>query len=258
MSELTTLGPFKFIQPKKGYRHGIDSVLLANFVEVSANHNTLLDAGSGDGIISIILKHKFPQLKITGIEIQEKLYRLSIENAKLNNLEIDFIHTNLFYIKNRFKQETFDIIVCNPPYYPRKNGRLCESQEKNLARHEIFFNIDNFLKLCKYLLKHKGILFLIYPHNRFIEILEKIKNANLHLKKIRFIHNTIDEPSNLILFEILKMNFKIPVIDKPLIIYKNKDRKIYTDEVKKYLFLEVKNDWLQKCKWAYNYFLGKR
>ncbi len=237
MSELTTLGPLKFIQPKKGYRHGIDSVLLANFVEVLKHHKKLLDAGSGDGVISIILKNKFPFLKVTGIEIQEKLYRLSLENAKLNNLEIEFIHTNLFYIKNRFKQETFDIIVCNPPYYPKKNGRLCQSKEKNLAKHEIFFNIDNFFKLCKYLLNPKGTLFLIYPQNRFIEILEKIKIAGLHLKRIRFIHNTINEPSNLILFEILKMNYKIPIIDKPLIIYKSKDKKEYAEEVKRYLYL---------------------
>ncbi len=238
MSELTTLGELKFIQPKKGYRHSIDSVLLANFVEVSKYHKTLLDVGSGDGIISIILKSKYPFLKVCGIEIQEKLFKLSVENAKLNNLDIEFIHTNVFYTKNRFKQETFDIIVCNPPYYPKKNGRLCETQEKTLAKHEIFFEIDKFLKLCKYLLKSKGILFLIYPHTRFIEIINKIKIAGLHLKKIRFIHNTIKEPSNLILFEILKMNYKIPLIDKPLIIYKTKEKKEYTDEVKKYLFLE--------------------
>ncbi len=237
MSELTTLGPLKFIQPKKGYRHGIDSVLLANFVEVSKHHKNILDAGSGDGIISIILKSRFPHLNITGVEIQEKLYKLSIENAKLNNFDIQFIHTNLFYLKNRFKPETFDIIVCNPPYYPVKNGRLCENREKNYARHEIFFNIDNFLKLCKYLLNAKGILFLIYPHNRFIEILEKVKNSGLFFKKIRFIYNSVDESSNLILFEILKMNYKIPIIDKPLIIYKSKDKKEYTEEVKNYLYL---------------------
>ena len=237
MSELTTLGQLKFIQPKKGYRHGIDSVLLANFVEILKHHKTLLDVGSGDGIISIILKNKYPFLKVYGVEIQEKLYKLSVENAKLNNLDIEFIHTNIFYIKNRFKQETFDIIVCNPPYYPKKNGRLCLSQEKNLAKHEIFFDIDNFLKLCKYLLKSKGILFLIYPHTRFIEIIDKIKNAGLHLKKIRFMHNTVNEPANLILFEILKMNYKIPLIDKPLIIYKTKEKKEYTEEVKRYLYL---------------------
>ena len=237
MSELTTLGPLKFIQPKIGYRHGIDSVLLANFVEVSKNDRNLLDVGSGDGIISIILKYKFRFLNIYGVEIQEKLWDLSIKNAELNNLEINFIHKNIFSCKPEFPPQYFDIIVCNPPYFPLKNGKLSKNKEKTLAKHEIYFTIDDFFKISKYFLKPNCKIFLIYPYQRFLELIEKVKREGLFLKKIRFIHNDLEKPSNLILFEITNIEFKIPIIEKPLIIYKDGMKKEYTDEVAGYLFL---------------------
>ncbi len=243
MSELTCLGPLKFIQPKKGYRHGIDSVLIANFVEIDYHDKRLLDVGSGDGIIAIILKYKFPELEVYGVEIQEKLWRLSIENVKLNKMKINFIHDNVFNLKQKFSPRFFDIIVCNPPYYPIKNGRLSENMEKTLAKHEINFNITDFFKISKYLLNPKGKIFLIYPYQRFIELIEKSKEQGLFIKKIRFIFNDVEKPANLVLFELVKYEFKIPIIEKPLIIYKNPDEKEYSDEVSEYLFLNwrVKN-----------------
>jgi len=143
LSELTSLGPLLFVQSKKGYRHNIDSVLIANFIQPKSS-DSVLDVGSGDGIISIILNNRYPALRITGIEIQSKLFSQSLENKELNKSEVHFINDDFFDFP--FSKNNFDIILTNPPYYPLNSGKCSKNSEKNLAKHEIAFNLENFLK----------------------------------------------------------------------------------------------------------------
>ena len=239
MSELTSLGHLFFTQSKKGYRHNIDSVLLANFIKIK-NSEYVLDVGSGDGIISILLKDKYPDINIFGIEIQEKLFKLSIQNSKQNNLNISYIQDDFF--KFIFSENEFDIIITNPPYYPENDGRVCKDEEKKLAKHEITFNLKDFLKRAKKFLKHSGSIYFIYPTKRFLFAFNTVYENKLFLKNIRHIHNTINEDSVLTLFHVTKQKYKCVTIEKPLVIYNDKKSKSYTDEVKEYLFIGESND----------------
>ncbi len=229
------MGPLLFTQSKKGYRHNIDSVILANFISLKGNEK-VLDVGSGDGIISIILKYNNMLSDITGIEIQKNLYILSLTNCKQNNLDIQFINHDFFTYK--FSNSFFDIILSNPPYYPLHSGRICKSQEKTVAKHEITFTLDKFLFHSKKILKQNGSIFFIYPSSRFLFAFNSIYNNKLYIKKLRFIHNTIEENSVLVLFQVSKQQHKCFAIEKPLIIYENKNKKLYTQELKEYLFYD--------------------
>ena len=233
MSELTTLGPLLFTQSKRGYRHNVDSVILSNFVEIKGNER-ILDVGSGDGVISVILKYKFPDITITGIEIQENLYRLSVLNAHQNNLDIKFLNSDFFKID--FKEAKFNIIITNPPYYPISSGRLSLSHEKTVAKHEITFNLKDFLFYSKRILAQNGSIYFIYPTSRFLFAFNEIYKNNFYIKRLRHVYNTIEEESVLTLFQISKHQHKSFIIDKPLIIYKDKFKKEYTDELNTYLF----------------------
>jgi tRNA1Val (adenine37-N6)-methyltransferase len=235
LSELTSLGPLLFMQSKKGYRHNIDSVILANFVSMNLKgEEHILDVGSGDGVISVILKKYFPEAKITGIEIQQNLYNLSIQNSIQNNLEIKFYNNDFF--EHKFNRNSFQIILSNPPYYPLQSGRICKSEEKTVAKHEITFSLDKFLKKSKNLLTHNGSIFFIYPSTRFLFAFNSIYENKLFIKNMRFVHNTVNENSVLVLFRLSKQRHKCCVIDSPLVIYEDKCKKIYTEELKKYLF----------------------
>ncbi len=233
MSELTSLGPLLFTQSKNGYRHNIDSVILSNFISLKGEEQ-VLDVGSGDGVISIILKYFYRNINVTGIEIQKNLYYLSIKNKTQNNLDINFINDDFF--KFDFHNNSFQIILSNPPYYPLEAGRTCKSKEKTVAKHEITFELDKFLKKSKKLLTYNGSIYFIYPSTRFLYAFNTIYANKLFIKRIRFVHNTINECSVLVLFQLSKQQHKCFKIESPLIIYKNKSEKNYTDELKKYLF----------------------
>ena len=76
----------KIIQNKDGFKFGIDSILLSDFSKNIKNNSTVLDIGTGTGIISILLSSKTNAKKIIGIEVQEEVADMARRSVKLNNL----------------------------------------------------------------------------------------------------------------------------------------------------------------------------
>ncbi len=223
-------GKIKLYQPKEGYRFNIDSVLLSSFISINKKTGTILDIGTGTGIIPLLLSLKYPNLKFYAIEIQDSLFELAKKNFNLNNLKVNLIKGDIKEYKKFFKANQFDYIVSNPPYFKQVSNTK-KNEEIKIARYEIKLSIDDIFKASKYLLKDKGKLFLVFPSDRFTEIIEKSKNSKLELKKARFIHPDINDKSTHVLMEFIKGGKEGLNIEKPLIIYSDKKNKIYTDEV---------------------------
>lgn len=110
-------GKLKFFQPKNGYRVSIDPIILSNLVFPKPNES-VLDVGSGVGIISLILKFKNPLIKCTAIDIDSFMCKLCRKNMELNNFDIKVIEEDLrgCILKN----ESFDYVITNPPFYKKK------------------------------------------------------------------------------------------------------------------------------------------
>lgn len=118
---IVKISGFDLIQKKGLQSTTLDSLLLADFVRINGRSKNILDIGSGFGIISMILARK-SKAKVFGVELNEESYVLSQENrknAKLDNLE--YINMDINNYKEIFKEQTFDIIVSNPPYFEEKN-----------------------------------------------------------------------------------------------------------------------------------------
>jgi len=143
----------------------------------------VLELGSGNGIVSIMLAHYRPQWKIIGIEIQPHLVQLSRKNLLDAEVEAKFMKADL---REYNSNQEFDLVVSNPPYFPIKQGRLSPNREKAIARHEIKCKLEDIIDNLKRNLKKKGIAFLIYPVHRLGEVEKKCKNIDLRItdKKI--------------------------------------------------------------------------
>ena len=77
----------KIIQNNNGFCFGIDSVLLTDFARTIKNNSSIIDLGTGTGIIPILLTAKIKAKKIIGIEIQEDVAEMAQRSITLNNLE---------------------------------------------------------------------------------------------------------------------------------------------------------------------------
>lgn len=79
--------------------------------KIFSNIINILDIGTGSGAISIVLKNELNS-NVTACDISKKALNVAINNAKINNLSIKFIESDIFSNIN----DKFDIIISNPPY----------------------------------------------------------------------------------------------------------------------------------------------
>ena len=95
--------------------------------------------------------------KVIGVEIQEEVADMAKRSSKLNNLEnrFEIVNENILNLKDIFENQSFDVIVSNPPYKKKNTGIINENEKKIISRHEITANLEDFIKVAKDLLKDK-------------------------------------------------------------------------------------------------------
>lgn len=225
------LNNLKIIQNKDGFCFGIDAVLLSDFAKDIRNNSTVLDLGTGTGIIGILLCAKTKLSKIYGIDVQKDVCDMAFRSVKLNNLENKFeiINTNIKELTNTFEEASFDAIVSNPPYKKDNSGLKNESETKLISRHEITASLEDFILISSKLLKSNGSIYMVHRPERLSDLFYLLKKYNLEPKKLRLVQSYQDSKPKLVLVKATKNAKSFLNIEEPLIIY-NKDGS-YTDEI---------------------------
>ncbi len=233
VNDLLNFNNLKIVQCNKYFNFSLDSVLLSDFVKINPTVKKIIDLGTGNAPILMILSTKVNKnVELIGIEVQKEMYELAEKSLKINDLEnrITLYNENIKNIFNIYDTDTFDIVVSNPPYFKYKpNSILNENIVKSIARHEIYITIDDIIRISKKLLKNKGSLFLVHRTDRFIEIITKLKSNNLEPKRVQFIYPKYNQMSNLFLIEAVKNGRSLLKVEKPLIIHDENGE--YTNEV---------------------------
>jgi len=234
----------KIIQKNNGFCFGIDSVLLSDFAKEIKNNSRVIDLGTGTGILGILLCAKTNLSEIIGIEIQNEVADMAKRSICLNKLEDKFkvLNMNIKDIINRqeglteeIKQRnylstnSFDYVITNPPYKKIDTGKINENQKKLISRHELTANLQDFLKAASYLLKDKGVFFMVHRPDRLVDIIEAMRKEKIEPKEIRFVYPRINKQPNLILIKGVKNAKSFLKVDKPLYVY-NEDGS-YTREI---------------------------
>ncbi|MCJ7524632.1 MAG: methyltransferase [Candidatus Aminicenantes bacterium] len=217
-------------QLKRGYRFAVDSPILADFLPVS--RSPALEIGCGAGVISLLAlqQEKFPA--VTGIEIQETLYRLAVDNAAANGLQGRFqiIHGDFNRIHSGI--QNVQTIFCNPPFFKTGQGRVSPDPTIRLARFEIALTLADLLSGCAAILASRGNLCLIFPFSRQKELLAAAAAHGLYPARIRPVRPFADSPPDRFLVQLGKSR-KPCRRDKVLVIFKSKG--VYTPELEKIL-----------------------
>ncbi|MFH1076199.1 MAG: tRNA1(Val) (adenine(37)-N6)-methyltransferase, partial [Pseudomonadota bacterium] len=218
------------IQPAQGYRFGIDSVILAHLIKPKPV-DTLLDLGTGCGIIPLIIAYKHTTSQLIGVEIQEEQVVFALENLKLNGMQdrIQIIHGDIKKLKEYIPSGTIDIVCSNPPYRKLGSGRVNPHSNRAIARHEIAVNLIELLRVSADTLKRAGRFLVIYPAERMADLFFAMKKNGLEPKFVRMIYSTVFSEAKLVVVEARKMTRPGVKAGTPLIIY-NADGS-YTDEI---------------------------
>ncbi|WP_457568059.1 tRNA1(Val) (adenine(37)-N6)-methyltransferase [Desulfurobacterium sp.] len=221
-------------QKKKGFRFGTDTFLLADFVRCQPGER-FIDLGTGSGVIPLLLLEKYDSVTGAAVDVVKECAELAKLNAEVNGCadRLDVFCINVKDVRSCFSAEKFDVVITNPPFKEVKRGLINPDNYKAIARHEIEGTLKDFVEAAAYLLKWKGRFYIVCPVERFVDTVAFCRDKNLEPKRLRFIQPSVEEKANLFLLEARKGGGKGIEILPPLIIYRDKKRKLYTEEMKR-------------------------
>ena len=216
-------------QNRSGYRFSMDALLLAQHAMPSLD-DTVLDLGTGCGIIPLILAYRHPKIIIYGVEVQKELADIATLNIAENGME-DRITIHCKDLK-RLKQDMtcgpVDLVVTNPPYMKVASGRLNPNQQRAVAKHEIKATLFHVVETARGMLRTSGRFVIIYPAERMADIILQMRSAGIEPKYIRMIHSSRQMQAKRIIVEGQKGGRHGIKIGPPLIIYRKNG--VYSDE----------------------------
>jgi tRNA1Val (adenine37-N6)-methyltransferase len=186
-------GALTLRQPSKGYRFSIDAVILASSIFPQPGQS-VVDLGTGCGIISMILAYRNPGIRITGVDIQRDLADLAVENVAANHMEdrIRILCKDLKELKISCLGKAVDWVVSNPPFRKWGSGRTGVSHQRTLAMHEVAMDLADLMAVSRRILKTGGHFAIIYPSERISDLTCKMREFNIELKSIQSIHSEIE------------------------------------------------------------------
>lgn len=214
------LGGLKIIQARRGYRFSLDSVLLAHFPDLEAVVQAV-DLGTGNGVIPLILGARSPQLKVAGIELQPAMADRARRSMKLNRVEerITIIEADIREIENHLSGGCAELVLSNPPFWKRGQGKVSRNPEQAVARHELCLELGEVWSKGAYLLKPGGHMAVIQPVNRLVESLAHVEKQGLGICRLRMVHAFREREAGLVLLEAVKQKRPVLKVLPPLIIY---------------------------------------
>ena len=196
---------FKIIQKVGGYKYGEDTILLFKLFQASLNKKNikLLDIGTGNGILPILLSDNEFLSELVGIDIQKENIDRANKALQLNKIEKN-IQFECMDIREYKKSNYFDIIISNPPYMNDNGKKINENEHKAISRHEIKLSLNELISNAKRLLKPIGLLYFIHRTHRLVEIIKALDKNKFSIKKIIFIYSAQNNKSTMMFVEAVK------------------------------------------------------
>ena len=224
------LGGLGLIQDPDKFCFGVDAVLLSDFAKVRQGE-TVLDMGTGNGIIPVLLAGKTEGKHFTGLEIQADTAEMAQRSVRYNHLEdrVEIVTGDIKEAATIFKPAFFDVITTNPPYMLAEHGLRNPDDRKAIARHEVLCTLDDILRESARLLMPGGRFYMVHRPFRLAEIMSKMVEYKIEPKRMRLVYPYIDKEPNMVLIEGLRGGKSRVTMEKPLIVYK--EQGVYTDEI---------------------------
>ncbi len=221
----------KIIQRKDMFNFSLDTVLLANFCTINKDLNCIVDFGTNNAAIPLLLSKRTVK-PIIGIEIQEDAVVLARKNVELNQLnnQIEIIQDDIKnYVKNGKKTK---LVVCNPPFFKvGEKSNLNENEYLQIARHEIKISLEEIVRSASMILDNKGRFAMVHRPDRMIEIINCMQKYDIEPKRIRFVYPKFGKESHIFLIEGMYKGNKGIKIEQPL--YAHEEDGSYSKEVRK-------------------------
>ena len=187
------------IQHEQSFKVGTDGVLLGTWVAVS-NKKSILDIGSGSGLIPLVLAQRAKHAKIIGVEIDEASFQESSQNVSKSAWadRVTLFHETIQAYSEKNDQK-FDLIVSNPPYFI--NSTKSPKSKKNIARHTDKLPFSDLVRVSLKHLTPEGRFALVLPKDEGKIFIQLAKEHGLFLIRLTEVRSKKDKPIERFLME---------------------------------------------------------
>lgn len=217
---------YTILQNTDDYAFSQDSVFLANIAKLLPS-DEVLDLGCGCGILATLALVKKHVKRAVGIEIQSDVADMARRSAQNNRLQdrLTIIDGDIKDIRKLVSAESFDKVLCNPPYFDDGNG----CTKKSISRQENTATLCDFAGAASYSLKFGGDAWFVCKFNRIATLLSSLTQNKLEPKEITLVYPTASAQPDIIIVKARK-GAKPGVISHSLIV--KDDNGEYTDKYK--------------------------
>ena len=203
---------FKCSHVASSMKIGVDAVLLGAWADVN-RAKSILDVGTGCGVIALMCAQRNPEANILAIDIDIN----SVKEASLNFMESQWRNRlnaelmNYMYLKDK----KYDLIISNPPFF--NSGVKDFSSARMVARHDSSLSPLLLLTKAKELLLHDGIVTMIVPFDRKTEVNNHAGREGFILSRCCEVKGNYNELPKRIMLE-YRLNHNGPCLNEEMVI----------------------------------------
>ncbi|MBR4067905.1 MAG: tRNA1(Val) (adenine(37)-N6)-methyltransferase [Clostridia bacterium] len=214
------LNDLHIIQSEKGFRFGMDAVILSDFARVRPREH-VVDMGTGTGILPILMSAQRTDAVFSAFELQRDMADMAARSVALNGLQerIRIYAEDMRQAAGIIGYGCAHLVTCNPPYGKQGSTLKNSSESVTIARHEEETTIDEWTASCAAVLRNMGRLCMVFPAQRILELTDAYRHARIEPKRIRMVYAKADRAPYLVLLEGMK-NAKPGLLwMPPLVVY---------------------------------------
>jgi tRNA1Val (adenine37-N6)-methyltransferase len=180
---------FSIEQDRTAMKIGTDGVLLGAWTPIENNPFSILDIGTGTGIIALMLAQRSFAEQIDALEIDEDAYEQATDNFENSpwNDRLFCFHAGLDEFIEEPEDE-YDLIVSNPPFY--SEDYKSNNGQRDLARFQDAMPFEDLIEAADLLLSENGIFSVIIPHKEEENFLALANEFELYPIKITRVKGT--------------------------------------------------------------------
>ena len=201
-SDLLKPGGYRFFYDDALFPPGTDSFLLSSLPRLKPGLR-VCDLGCGTGLLGLLLLQRQRELHVTGIELQPQAADLARRTAAENGLtqRLQTLTGDLRNVRALLAAGSFDLAVCNPPYYSAGSGRAAADPARRTARAETDCTLDDVCAAAAYLLRWGGAFCAVHKPERLTDLLCALREHGLEPKRLRAVCPAAGAAPSLILAE---------------------------------------------------------